>query len=134
MTPSIDLPLSRSPATVGFRPRPPGVVFGSGRYQRSIEIQPASLPLNARKALVGQVGLVRVLDDEKLPYGAIVGGCLCQPEGADHALWADRKRHLEPVNPLGLGGASAEGGLPAEGPLARSPHPHDGRDEGGVQD
>ena len=95
MTPSIDLPLSRSPATLCFRPRPLGVVFGSGRYQRSIEIQPASLPLNARKALVGQVGLVKVLADEKLSYGAVVGGCLRQPEGADHALWADRKCHLE---------------------------------------
>src|SRR5215204_3073834 len=91
MTPSIDLPLSPRPATVGFRPRSLGVVFGSGRYQRSIEIRPASLPLHARKALVGQVGLLRVLDDEKLSYGALVGGCLRQPEGADHALWADRK-------------------------------------------
>ena len=45
-----ELPLSRRPATVGFRPRPLGVVLGSGRYQRSIEIRPA-LPLNARKAL-----------------------------------------------------------------------------------
>jgi hypothetical protein len=95
MTPSIDLPLSPRPATVAFRPRPLGVVFGSGRYQRSIEIQPASLLLNARKALVGQVGLVKVLADEKLSYGAVVGGCLRQPEGADHALWADRKCHLE---------------------------------------
>src|SRR5215217_1043084 len=64
-----DLPLSRSPAMVGFRPRPLGVVFGSGRYQRSIEIQPATLPLNTRKALVGQVGIVKVLDDEKVCYG-----------------------------------------------------------------
>src|SRR5215204_2538598 len=62
MTPSIDLPLSRSPATVSFRPRPLGVVFGSGRYQRSIEIQPATLPSHTRKALVGQVGLLRVLE------------------------------------------------------------------------
>ena len=45
-----ELPLSRRPATVSFRPRPLGVVLGSGRYQRSIEIRPAS-PLNARKAL-----------------------------------------------------------------------------------
>jgi hypothetical protein len=49
--PFYDLPLSRRPATVRFRPRPLGVVLGSGRYQRSIEIRPASLPLNARKAL-----------------------------------------------------------------------------------
>src|SRR5829696_1558753 len=96
MTPSIDLPLSRAPATVAFRPCPLGVVFGSGRYQRSIQIQPASLPLHPRKALVGQeVGLLRVLDDEKLSYGALLGGCLRQPEGADHPLWAYRKCHLE---------------------------------------
>ena len=69
MTPSIDLPLSRRPARVGFHPRPLGVVFGSGCYQRSIEIQPATLPLNTRKALVGQVGIVKVLDDEKVCYG-----------------------------------------------------------------
>src|SRR5215207_9600060 len=129
-----DLALARSPATVAFRPRPLGVVFGSGCYQRSIEIQPASLPLNARKALVGQVGFVRVLDDEKVPYGAVVGGRLRKPEGADHALWADRKRHLEAVNPLGLGGAPPEGGLPGKQPLARSSYPHHGRDESGVQD
>src|SRR5918995_2043160 len=129
-----DLALARSPAPICFRPRPLGVVFGSGRYQRSIEIQPASFPLNARKALVGQVGFVRVLDDEKVPYGALVGGRLRKPKGADHALWADRKRHLEAVNPLGLGGAPAEGGLPSKQPFARSSYPHDGRDESGVQD
>jgi hypothetical protein len=63
-----DLPLSRSPATIRFRPRPLGVVLGSGRYQRSIEIRPASLPPNARKALVGQVGIVRVLDASIMRY------------------------------------------------------------------
>jgi hypothetical protein len=60
---------------------------------------------------------VRVLDDEKVPYRALVGGGLRQPEGADHALWADRKRHLEAVNPLGLAGARAKGGLPQKSPL-----------------
>src|SRR5215218_11025811 len=129
-----DLPLSRRPASVGFRPRPLGVVFGSGHYQRPIEIRPASFPLHTRKALVGQVGLVRVLDDEKVSYGAVVGGCLRQPEGADHALWADRKCYLEPVNPLGLRDAPAEGGLPGKQSLARSSHPHNGRDESSVQD
>src|SRR5215204_568661 len=129
-----DLPLSRRPASVGFRPRPLGVVFGSGHYQRPIEIRPASFPLHTRKALVGQVGLVRVLDDEKVSYGAVVGGCLRQPEGADHALWADRKCYLEPVNPLGLGGAPPEGGLPGKQSLARSSHPHNGRNESSVQD
>jgi hypothetical protein len=69
--PFYDLALSRSPATIRFRPRPLGVVFGSGRHQRSVEIRPASLPPNTRKALVGQVGLVRVLDDEVLSYGSL---------------------------------------------------------------
>jgi hypothetical protein len=54
------------------------------------------------------------LDDEKLSYGALVGGCLRQPEGEDHALWANRKCHLEAVDPLGFGGAPPEGGLLAE--------------------
>ena len=30
--------------------------------------------------------MVRVLDDEKVPYGPLVGGCLRRPEGADHAI------------------------------------------------
>ena len=77
---------------------------------------------------------MRVLDDEEVSYGPLVGGGLRQPEGADHALRADRKCYLEPVNPLGLGGAPPEGGLPGKQPLARSPYPHDGRNEGGVQD
>src|SRR5215211_1065377 len=64
-----DLPLSRCPAKVAFRPRPLGVVFGSGRHQGSIEIQPASLPLNARKALVGQVGIVRASMMRNSPMG-----------------------------------------------------------------
>src|SRR5215216_5356588 len=128
-----DLPLSRRPASVGFRPRPLGVVFGSGRHQCSIEIYPAPLPLHARKALVGQVGIVRVLDDEKVPYGPLVGGSLRQTKSADHALWADRKCYLEPVNPLGLRDAPAEGGLPSKQSLARSSYPHNGRDESSVQ-
>src|SRR4051795_5465311 len=102
------------PSDGRFSPTPSWSRFGSGRHQCSVELRPTPLPLNARKALVGQVGIVRVLDDEKLPYGPLVGGGLRQPEGADHALRADRKRHLEAVNPLGLGGAPAEGGLPAE--------------------
>jgi hypothetical protein len=67
-----DLPLSRSPATVRFRPRPLGVVFGSRRHQCPIEIRPSSLPLDAREALVGQVGIVRILDDEVLSFGPLV--------------------------------------------------------------
>src|SRR5918994_7545260 len=36
--------------------------------------------------------------------------------------------------PTRLGGAPAEGCLPGKETLARSPHPHDGGDESGVQD
>src|SRR5215212_3332657 len=65
-------------------------------------------------------------------YGPLVGGGRGQPEGGDDAPRIDHQGHLEAVDPFGLGGAPAEGGLPAEEPLAGSPHPHDGRDEGRV--
>lgn len=55
-----------------------------------------------------------------------------QAEGGDHAVWIDHQRDLEPIAPLGLGAASAEGSLPGENPLAARPHSHDGRDEGGI--
>jgi hypothetical protein len=46
----------------------------------------------------------------------------------------DHQRHLEPVDPLGLGGAPPEARLSAEEPLARSPHPDHGRHQGRVKD
>jgi preprotein translocase subunit SecY len=50
----------------------------------------------------------------------------------DYALGIHHQSHLEAVDPLGLGGASSEARLAGKQPLARSPHPHDGRDEGRV--
>ena len=50
-------------------------------------------------------------------------------ESCDYAVRVYHQRRLEAVDPLRLGGAPPEGGLPAEEPLARSPHPHHRRDE-----
>ena len=77
---------------------------------------------------------MKVFGYERFPDGALVGGRGGEAESGDHAVRVYHQRHLEPVNPLGLGGAPPEARLPAEKPLARSPHPHDRRDEGGVQD
>jgi len=72
-----------------------------------------------------------ILADKPIRYGALVRSG--HPEGGDDALRAHREAHLETVNPLGLRSAPAEGNLPAEEPFARSPYPHDGRDEGGIR-
>jgi hypothetical protein len=61
---------------------------------------------------------VAVTGHEGLPYGPLVGGSRGQPEGGDDAPRIYHQGHLEAVDPLGLGGAPAEGGLPAEQPLA----------------
>jgi hypothetical protein len=76
---------------------------------------------------------VSVLADKPIPYGALVGGGLGHPESGDDALRTHCERHLEPMDQLGLRSAPSEGCLPAEESLARSPHPHDGRDESGIQ-
>jgi hypothetical protein len=68
-----------------------------------------------------------------LPYGPLLGGRRGQTEGGYYPARVYHQRRLEAVDPFGLGGAPAEGGLPAEEvPLARSPHPHEGREEGRV--
>jgi hypothetical protein len=46
-----DLPLARSPASVGLRPSPAGIVVGGGGHQRPVFLKPAPLPLEACKAL-----------------------------------------------------------------------------------
>jgi len=91
------------------------------------------LPSNASEPFVGQIELVSILADKPIRYGALLGNDLGHPEGGDDALQAHREPYLEPVNPLGLRSAPAEGSLPAEEPFARSSHPHDGRDEGSIQ-
>jgi hypothetical protein len=75
---------------------------------------------------------VTIPDQEGLPYGPLVGGRRGKPEDGNHPIGIYHQRHLEAVDPLGLGSAPPEGGLPTEQPLARCPHPHDGRDEGRV--
>ena len=79
---------------------------------------------------------MKVSGYEGLSDGPLVGGRGGQEEGAYHALGIYHRGHLEAVDPLGLGGAPAEGGLPAEELLASfaGPHPHDGRDERRVHD
>src|SRR5215208_1703115 len=88
-----------------------------------------STPVNPLSA---RLRFVTVAGHEGVCYGPLVGGGRGQPEGGDDAPRIDHQGHLEAVDPFGLGGAPAEGGLPAEEPLAGSPHPHDGRDEGRV--
>src|SRR5215207_5404980 len=132
--PFYDLALAGGPAPIRPRPCPTGVVFWGGRNERSVDFHPAPLPLDPREALVGQVGIVTVGVYESVPYGSLVGGRGCQPEGAYHALGVYHQGHLEPVDPLGLGGAPPEGSLTDEEPLARSPHPHHRRDERRVHD
>ena len=102
ITPSMicRLPSEASPASVGLRPSPAGIVVGGGGHQRPEDLQPVPLPLDARKALVGQVGLVKVFGYEGLPYGSFVRGRRSQPEGAHHALGINHQRHLEAVDPL----------------------------------
>jgi hypothetical protein len=67
-----------------------------------------------------------------LPYGPLVVGRRGQTESGDYAFRVYHQSRLEAVDPLGLGGAPPEGSLPREESLARSPYPHDGRDEGRV--
>jgi hypothetical protein len=127
------LPSEASPTTIGLRPRPAGVLVGGGRHQRPVDLQPATLPLNPRKPFVCQIRFVTVGGYEGVCFEPLVGGGFRQPEGGDDAPRIDHQGHLEAIDPLGLGSAPAEGGLPAEQPLAGRPHPHDdGRDEGGV--
>jgi hypothetical protein len=69
---------------------------------------------------------------EGVPYGPLVRGRGSQTESGDYALGVNHQRHLQAVDPLALGGAPSEACLPAEEPLARSPHPHHRREEGRV--
>jgi hypothetical protein len=80
------LPSEASPAPIGLRPRPRGVVFRGGRNERAVNLQPQPLPLDSREALVGQVGSVAVGSYEGVPYGPLVGGRRGQPEIGDYAL------------------------------------------------
>ena len=131
MTPSM---IWRLPAAQRrSRPCPLGVVLGSRHHQRALLVGPVPLPSNASEPFVGQIELVSILADKPIRYGALLGNDLGHPEGGDDALQAHREPYLEPVNPLGLRSAPAEGSLPAEEPFARSSHPHDGRDEGSIQ-
>src|SRR5215211_5145305 len=135
MTPSM---IWRLPAAqrleASLRPRPAGVLVRGGGHQRPVPLHPKPLPLHPSEALVGQVGPVAVGGHQCLPYGPLVGGSRGQTESGDHAVGVHHQRRLEAVDPLGLGGAPAERRLTSEEPLARSPHPHDGRDEGRIQD
>jgi hypothetical protein len=49
-------------------------------------------------------------------------------------LWGYAKRNLEPVDPLSLRDATAEGGLACEEAFAARPHPDHGRDQRRVQE
>src|SRR5215203_306106 len=129
-----DLALARCPPAIGLRPCPPRVVLRCSRDQRPILLQPATLPLHPRKTFVRQVGFVTVRGYEGFPYGPLVGGRLGQTEDGDHPVGIYHESYLEAVDPFGLGSASSEGGLPAEEALAGYPHPHDRREEGGIQD
>ena len=62
ITPSMiwRLPSEASPTTIGLRPRPAGIVVRGGRNQRSVDLQPAPLPLNPRKPFVCQIRSVTV--------------------------------------------------------------------------
>src|ERR687889_1148031 len=130
--PFYDLTLAGRPTTIGLRPRPAGVLVRGGGHQSPILLQPAPLPLHPRKPFVCQIRFVTVAGHEGVCYGPLVGGGRGQPEGGDDAPRIYHQGHLEAVDPFGLGGAPAEGRLPAEEPLAGRPHPHDGRDEGRV--
>src|SRR5215210_8321733 len=127
-----DLALARGPAPIGLRPCPAGVVLGRRGNECPVLLHPKPLPLYSREAFVGQVRSVAVGGHEGLPYGPLVGGRRGQTESCDYAVGVYHQRRLETVDPLGLGGAPPEGSLPTEEPLARSPHPHDRRDEGRV--
>ena len=94
------LPSEASPSPIGLRPCPAGVVVRRGRNERSVNFHPAPLPLDAREALVGQVGIVKVFGYERYPYGPLVRGRGGQPEGAYHAFGIYHEGHLEPVDPL----------------------------------
>src|SRR5215208_4583231 len=78
--PFYDLALARSPAPIGLRPRPAGVVLGRRSDERPVLIHPKALPLYPREAFVGQVGSVAVGGHESIAYGPLVGGCLAAEE------------------------------------------------------
>src|SRR5215212_12171619 len=134
ITPSMvwRLPSEASPPTIGLRPCPAGVLVWGGGHQRPVLPKPAPLPLDPPKPFVCQIRFVMVAGHEGVCYGPLVGGGRGQKEGDNDAPRIDPQGHLQAVDPFGLGGAPAEGGLPAEEPLAGRPNPHDGRDEGRV--
>src|SRR5215208_105868 len=80
------------------------------------------------------VGFVLIAGHENFCYGSLLRGRRSQEESREHPGWVHHERHLEPVDPLRLGGAASERCLSAEQPFARSSHPHDRWDEGRVQD
>jgi hypothetical protein len=95
--PFYDLALAGGPAAVGLRPSPAGMVLRGGRHQRPVLLHPAPLPLDAREALVCQVGLVAILRYEGFAYGALVGGRRGQPEGPHHPVGVYHQGRLEGV-------------------------------------
>jgi hypothetical protein len=91
----------------------------------SIHSRSHSTPENPLSARSGSVALECY---EGVTYGPLVRSRRGQTESGDDALGVHHKRHLEAVDPLGLGGAACEARLAGEQPLAASPHPHDRRD------
>jgi hypothetical protein len=76
---------------------------------------------------------VKVRGYERLPDRPLVGGRRGKTESAYHALRVYHQRHLEPVDPLGLGSAPPEARLTGKESLARSPHSDDSRHQSRIQ-
>jgi hypothetical protein len=88
-----DLPLAGNPLPILLGPSSAGVVFGVAA-QHSIALQPVSLLLNPRESVVGQVGLVTVLDHECLR--PLVRGRRGQKEGGYYAFGSTTRAGLNP--------------------------------------
>jgi PKD repeat protein len=131
--PVIGSPAADTRFTVGQKITLSGSATDSCHHSPKLP-KPMLLPGKRGESLVGQIGIVAVVANEKISDGSLVGGGLGQGEGGYDARRRDGQSHLEPVDPFGLRDAPPEGGLPTEQPLPASPHPHDRRDQGGVQD
>jgi hypothetical protein len=96
------------------------------------------LPLDARKAfVVGQVvvGSVALGSQQGVPpMGRSSEAAGASPKVVMMPSGSTTSATLNPLDPLGFGGAATEARLPTEEPIARSSHPHDRGDEGSVQD
>jgi hypothetical protein len=92
------------------------VAATSAPYSRS-QRRSHSTPV---KPLSARLSFVAVRRHEGVPYGPLLGGGRGQTENGNHPAGIYHEGHLEAVDPLGLGGAPAEGGLPAEEPLLAS--------------